>query len=54
MKRAKIASVADIAERLDRNRQRVNSWMREKQIKRESEDSTPDSNEWDPEAHVPL
>jgi hypothetical protein len=54
MKRAKIASVADIAERLDRNRQRVNSWMREKQIKREPESSDQHADEWEPEAHVPY
>ena len=53
MKRARIASVAQIAERLDRNRQRVNAWMRTAQPPRERTRDRGDG--WvDPEAHVPL
>lgn len=33
MKNSGQASVAEIAERLDRNRQRVNGWMREKPLR---------------------
>jgi hypothetical protein len=53
MRRARIASVAQIAERLDRNRQRVNAWMRSERPAREPKRDRGDG--WvDPEAHVPL
>jgi hypothetical protein len=53
MKRAQIASVAEIADRLDRNRQRVNSWMRTERPSRERE-RVPNDARIDPEGHVPL
>ena len=53
MKRARIASVAQIAERLDRNRQRVNAWMRTERPTREPK-RVRDDGLIDPEAHVPL
>jgi hypothetical protein len=53
MKRAGIANAPTIAERLHRNRQRVNAWMRTKQPARE-EKSNRDDGWIDPEAHVPL
>ena len=53
MRRARIASVAQIAERLGRNRQRVNAWMRTERPTREPKRDRGDG--WvDPEAHVPL
>jgi hypothetical protein len=53
MRRVRIASVAQIAERLDRNRQRVNAWMRTERPARERKGARDDG--WiDPEAHVPL
>lgn len=53
MKHAEIASVAEIAERLHRNRQRVNAWMRTGRPSRERE-RVPDDAWIDPEGHVPL
>jgi septation ring formation regulator EzrA len=54
MKRARIASVPQIAKSLERNRQRVNDWMRIKKPLRE--DAGDDhAEDWiDPEAHVPF
>lgn len=53
MKRAQIASVAEIADKLDRNRQRVNAWMRTERLSRERE-RVPDDARTDHEGHVPL
>jgi hypothetical protein len=54
MKHARIASVAQIAGKLDRNRQRVNSWMRNEHSSRAPDGDDHDEGWIDPEEHVPL
>ena len=54
MKVARVASVEQIAQRLGRNRQRVNAWMRNRQPPQQPEKTNREADWTDPEAHVPL